>query len=455
MKKAILAGLLFLTFSRPVSALENNKVGIHVTQIEDLEKAAQLVNSSGGDWGYVTIVIQETDRNYDKWQKFFDTCRQSHLIPLVRIATHLNGDTWEKPSESSIEEWANFLNSLNWPVKNQYVIVFNEPNHAKEWGDRIDPGEYAIILDKALTIFKQKNPDFFVLNAGFDQAAPDSLETMEEARFLREMEARVPGIFSRLDGWVSHSYPNHGFVGKPWETGRATVKGYEWELAVLKGSFNLAKDLPVFVSETGWPHSGRFYHQETVAQYFKLAFENVWLQDAKVLAITPFILNYPYYPFEYFSWLDALGNPYSQYEEVKTLKKVRGEPEQKQNYELVNLSLPPFLMTNFVLKGKVILSNTGQSIWGEKELRLKAKAPGLKLTDLSLPAERRVKPGETVEFLFTLEAPATSGDYTVSWEGLAKYEIRVFDVWGLTGSKNTPLNSFLEGIFGFWYGFKP
>lgn len=330
----LLVIFLFFGLISPVSAVENNKFGIHVTQTEDLTKAAELVNTNNGDWGYVTIVIQENDRSREKWQGFFDLCREKHLIPLVRLGTHLNGDIWEKPTLESMTHWADFLDSLNWPVRTQYVIVFNEPNHAKEWGGEVNPDEYVLILDQALTVFKQKNQNFFVLNAGLDQAAPNSKATMEESRFLRTMESKVPGIFSRLDGWASHSYPNHGFVGKPWESGQATIRGYEWELAILKSNFRFSKDLPVFITETGWPHGEKFYDSLKTAEFIKQAFEKIWLDDRRVVAITPFILNYPFAPFESFSWLDFDGNPYLQYQEIQKMEKIKGEPIQIQKYEI-------------------------------------------------------------------------------------------------------------------------
>ena len=55
--------VVFLLLATGVRAfdprLPNNKVGIHlaVTSDEDIQKAADLTNSSGGKWGYVTIVI--------------------------------------------------------------------------------------------------------------------------------------------------------------------------------------------------------------------------------------------------------------------------------------------------------------------------------------------------------------------------------------------------------------
>jgi hypothetical protein len=460
MKKAFLFLILFfLACSKPALALENNQFGIHITQTGDLTRAAELVNSSGGDWGYVTVVIQDNDRDQKKWQEFFDLCREKHLIPLVRIASHLKAENWEIPTQASINDWANFLDSLNWPVKNRYLIVFNEPNHDKEWGGKANPEEYALILEQALTIFKQKNPDFSVLNAGFDQAAPNSKTTIEELKFLKAMNTKVPGIFSRLDGWVSHSYPNHGFVGKPWESGKATIKGYAWELGILKNNFAVNKELPVFITETGWPkriaisnqQSVNFYDEKTAAEYFKLAFQDIWLPDKKVAAITPFILNYPFSPFANFSWLDAEGNPYPQYEIVKKMAKIKGQPVQIIKFEMMKTSLPSFLPANLIFKGKVFLKNTGQSIWGEEPFEIKSQSPYLKLTSLKLVEGKLIKPGEIAELDFSLEASNITDVYQIAWEGLPQYELKVFEVWNLTNNQDTVFNRVFKKLFEFWY----
>ena len=53
---------------KPVQALydprtvENNKAGVHILDPSEIDSAARLVNSNGGDWGYLTIPIQPTDR---------------------------------------------------------------------------------------------------------------------------------------------------------------------------------------------------------------------------------------------------------------------------------------------------------------------------------------------------------------------------------------------------------
>jgi hypothetical protein len=406
-----------------------NKFGIHILEPSDLKRASELVNSTGGDWGWVTVVIREDDRDRDKWQAFFDQCRQEHLIPIVRIATKIEGSGWAKPRAEQAREWADFLASLNWPTKDQYVTVFNEPNHAKEWGGELNPREYSRILAEFIARFKEKNPHFKLLNGGLDLAAPNGRETMDAHRYLSQMKAEVPDIFERLDGWCSHSYPNHGFVGKPWETGRVSVKGYDWELWVLRNHFGLQKELPVYITETGWPkNSPRYYDEITTATYLKNAFESVWLNDTRVMAVTPFVLNYPQELFMAFSWLDDQGRPYPQYELVKSMPKSSWWPEQINRYQVKAVSLPSFLPANTTYEGKIVLKNIGQSIWGDKEpLKVPVQASGgLVVSGLVLGSQDTIEPGETEEIRFTIKSLDTPGEYQFAWGELPPQQIEVF-----------------------------
>src|ERR1035437_1768497 len=149
-KLFVLLVLLMLTFSNlntahaiydPTSTL-NNKFGIHILFPAELSDAAPLVNSNGGDWGYVAIPMQASDRDLDKWQSFMDDCARRHLIPIIRLATtgdYFNKSSWSQPSNYDVLDFANFLNSLNWPTKNRYVIIFNEPNRGDEWDGTPNP----------------------------------------------------------------------------------------------------------------------------------------------------------------------------------------------------------------------------------------------------------------------------------------------------------------------------
>ncbi|OGG26895.1 hypothetical protein A2960_01965 [Candidatus Gottesmanbacteria bacterium RIFCSPLOWO2_01_FULL_39_12b] len=313
-------------------SVSNNKYGIHIIDENDLEEAANLVNSSGGDWGYITVVISESDRNLTKWQGIFDKMRLLHLIPIVRLATTSDGAIWNKPNISDATLWTNFLSQLPWVSKNRYVIIFNEPNHAKEWGGKVNPQEYAQVLDSFSTTLKAKSDDYFILPAGLDASAPNSKITTNEIDFLSLMKKGIPDIFLKIDGWTSHSYPNPGFVGQVKDNGKGSLRTYLWELDYLK-KLGVEKSLPVFITETGWPHQEgisnnySYFKAEKVAQLITEASFSVWNERDKIVAITPFIFNYQSYPFDHFSWKVPLtSNYFPQYEAYRQIQKSAGNP---------------------------------------------------------------------------------------------------------------------------------
>ena len=350
--------------------LPNNKFGIHlaVPDREDLIKAAELVNSSGGKWGYVTLVIQENDRDKKKWQAVFDQLRKSKLIPIVRLATQPQGSNWEAPSVDDIGGWIDFLQNLNWVVKDRYIVLFNEPNHATEWGGNIDAEGYAKISFEFAKQLKEKNRDYFIMLAGFDASAPSSYPNFEdEAVFINKIFIEKPELFSEnlIDGLVSHSYPNPGFNGSPYDRGRATVSTYDWELSYLK-SLGMQNDLPVFITETGWPRN-KFNNSFTVGENLSISYQNLWNLDSRVRAVTPFILNYQTDPFLNFSWkIQNSSEYYDQYEIYKKIDKIKGDPEQKIISNL-NHQLPIELSVDSSYSFTVNLHNLGQSILDIKD----------------------------------------------------------------------------------------
>src|SRR5260221_325365 len=175
---------LFGFFTSKVKAYDptivaNNHFGMHVVDTSHLKDVAKLVNSNEGDWGYITFVIQKGERDPKRWQSAFDEMRLLHIIPIVRIATAPignmnNGSVWEKPTVDEIDGWVSFLNSLNWVIKNRYVIIGNEPNHASEWGGEIDPAGYTNYFTTFSYKLKNSNENFFVMPAGFDASANNS-----------------------------------------------------------------------------------------------------------------------------------------------------------------------------------------------------------------------------------------------------------------------------------------
>ena len=186
--RLILLFALILLPLRVMASEPNNIYGIHLAQPypEAIKSAAALVNSSGGDWGYVTLVIQENDRDLAKWQGIFDELRENHLIPIIRVATSAVGENWRRPETSDAKNWVDFLDSLNWVVKKRYVILFNEPNHGSEWGGEVDEKSFAEVTMEFAKELKNKNPDFFIMIAGLDASAPSWPPGLEdETVFLK------------------------------------------------------------------------------------------------------------------------------------------------------------------------------------------------------------------------------------------------------------------------------
>lgn len=305
----------------------NNKIGIHILDVAELPDAAKLVNSSGGDWGYVTIPIQSGDENLVKWQKFMNDCKKYHVIPILRLATeddYFNTQVWREPSENDIVDFANFLNSLDWPTKNRYIIVFNEVNRADEWGGHADPAAYANLLHFAVAVFKSASQDFFIISAGLDNAAPDQGNIyMNEYSYMLQMNQAVPGIFNQLDGVSSHSYPNPGFSQAPDSNSMRGIGSFIHERNLIKSIST--KPLPVFITETGW--SSDAVSEDTRVQYYTQAFKTIW-NDPQVVAVTPFLLHAGAGPFEQFTFITASGYKTKQYQYIYTLLKVKGKPLQ-------------------------------------------------------------------------------------------------------------------------------
>jgi hypothetical protein len=453
--------ILAFLFSAPEArAAEINKFGIHILETNETEAAADLVNSNGGDWGFITIVLRTNDLDKKKWQNFLDDCRQLHLVPLIRLATDNQDNFWRQPTTEDIDNLANVLADLNWPVQSQYIIVFNETNHVEEWGGEIDPAEYAQILDYSQKVFKARNENFQILNGGFDLAANNTATTMDVYSYWQAMNQAVPGIFNRLDGWSSHSYPNPGFLGKPTDQGRKSILGYAWEMATLKNYLGLTQNLPIFITETGWPHgqtangrsaSGTFYTPEKVAEYTQAAFK-IWLADNRIKAITPFILNYHATPLDVFSWLDQEGNDYPQTTAVREMNKLSWWPEQEVAWETEAIDLPQYLPTGSTYQGKITLKNTGQSIWGEKDtLNFVSQNP--LAGDLVLPEGIKINRGESYQFVFIINTPQWSENELFSWQGLEEKEIMVsfFNPSSLGSYKDNFWQKIIALVKVWWY----
>ncbi len=315
--------LVFFLNIRPVQAAEGSVLGIHILHPYELENVVNLVKTDDDSWHYVTLPLSFADlQNKDQWQAFFDKAKTDKIIPIVRLVTEFDSATnaWKIPTRREIVSQVDFLNSLNWPTDQRLIIIYNEPNHAAEWGGIIDPASYADTLKFASAWAHTSNDQFKVLPAGLDLAANSSSQTREAFSYLNEMIAADPDVFTYFDYWNSHSYPNPGFSAAPTRTGQNSLRGFEYELAYLKNK--TGKDFQVFITETGWlenPSTSRW-----LESYYTYALQHIW-SDARVVAVTPFLLQGDPGPFSQFSFFDKDGQPTLQYTAYRNaLAKILG-----------------------------------------------------------------------------------------------------------------------------------
>lgn len=339
MKLLCLVLIFFSVLFFPVKALAlydplsvpNNFHGIHILFPSELSEAASLVNSSSGEWGYVTIPIQIGDRDIEKWQNFMDDAKRLKIIPILRLSTegdYFNTTVWRIPKDEDVLDFANFLNSLNWPTENRYIIVFNEMNRFDEWGgESPNPEQYADLLDYAIDAFKSKSTNFFIIMGGLDNASPnDGVKYLDNFAYIQRMIAYKKELFNKLDGFASHSYPNPGFVGQPTSTSREGILTYRYESDLINSV--TSHKLPIFITETGW--NSQALGETTVSSYYMTAYKDVWGKDAdKIVAVTPFLLNSQNGSFDTFSFLKN-GRKTKFFDSTKELTKVKGEPHVQE-----------------------------------------------------------------------------------------------------------------------------
>lgn len=326
MKQSVVALLLgfSLFFSAGQSqAATRSDLGVHILRTDELAKAVAFIDDDDvSTSSYVTIPYSYADmKDPWRWQTFFEECGRLGITPIVRLTTEFHDGVWAVPTQKQVADQISSLDALVWPGGERYIIVYNEVNHAAEWGGTLDPAGYSDILEFATNWAHSESADFVVLPAAMDLDAPNSVVTMEAFSFLRQMQAYNPEVLQLIDVWNSHSYPNPGFTASPERVGKNSVRGFTAELALLKEL--TGRDLHVMITETGWRDNGALF--PWLESYYEYAMQHVW-SDSRVIAVTPFILQGAPGPFAGFSMLDESGELTSQGEAVrKIVAPVSGE----------------------------------------------------------------------------------------------------------------------------------
>ncbi len=305
----LLALFLLLPAASPVYA-RGEILGIHILSTAELPKAQELLSNGDDKDKFVTVPLTLNDLSKAAaWQTFLDDAHRLKIRPIIRLTTRFENGTWQQPTRKDIIAFAQFLSSLEWHRPELTVILFNEPNHAKEWGGSIDPTGFADITLFALQWFSTETKEYTLLPAALDLAADGRGGTQEAFSYWKIALAHAPEILDYIDGWNSHSYPNPAFAASPNKSGKNSLRGYTHELSFLQ--HYTKRELPVYITETGWDQN--MLTKNTLFSYFQKAFTDIWSKDTRIVAVTPFVLQGAPGNFAPFSFLDAAGKPTRAY----------------------------------------------------------------------------------------------------------------------------------------------
>lgn len=306
MKLRLVILIIFLLSAQIVRASE--VLGVHILNTGELDAAKILVKTEKrkDTWDFVTIPFTLDDvKRKAEWQRFFYQARDMKFQPIVRLVTRYENGVWVVPTRRDVVEMVAALSTFDWPQpQERIVVVFNEPNHIKEWGGSVDPVTYAHVLQFAADWMHTEMLGYVVLPAGLDLDAPNGATAMEAFTFLERMIDAEPRILNSLDGWTSHSYPNPAFSASPTMKGKNSLHGFEYELAFLKKYTD--REFPVYITETGWIDSKKT--TRWLPQYYQYAVDHIW-SDPRVRAVTPFVLKGAPGSFAQFSFYDESGKP--------------------------------------------------------------------------------------------------------------------------------------------------
>lgn len=318
----------------------------------DLDRAADLA----GPGGFVKLIFpgirRDTAGPDPSWANAIRETYARDLIPVVRMGPPWDDGYVRNQSDAGSDyrrytelaaAYRRVVEGLplrpGWPI---YLEIHNEPNLCYEW--RCSPGsvpggwisgaqiaaEYASMLrDVANALHAIGDPRIRVLNGGL---APGGVRRCEcgtdgweggntTLDFLRDMRSAVPDVFTRIDGFASHSYPAAGFGHTffvPYDRASTGLLVFERELEAIG-----RPELDVFMTETGWCQPGSRCREnggnrDQIADWTEQAYRNVWLTHPRVRAVMPFILRDP--AWNDFAWVEPGGAPYPVFTRIRALR---------------------------------------------------------------------------------------------------------------------------------------
>ena len=289
-------------------ATVNPKMGVHTRLTDEVEPwkikhTLELVRQMGAPWiveyfPWAYLEPKPGRFNWDHTDLVIDHANRQGLTVIARLGYV---PEWARPKESTplylgeerFVDFGRFAAEFvrRYAGKVDYVILWNEPNLALEWGyERVDPEKYVRMLQTVYPMIKEANPDVQVLAGALAPtlALPDSEWGMNDLEYLQRMYDT--GAADYFDILAIHAYGWHSEPDEPASPEAVNFRRSELLRQIMVD--NGDGDKPAMITEGGWndhPRWTRAVRPSQRIQYSIRAYEIAleewpWLESLSLWA---------------------------------------------------------------------------------------------------------------------------------------------------------------------------
>ncbi|NLV73605.1 MAG: hypothetical protein GXY52_02815 [Chloroflexi bacterium] len=283
---SLMPGRLVVVGPTQTVVTRNPKVGVHTRLTDEVEpwkvqRTLQMVREMGSPWvvEYFPWAYYEPAPGRYEWSHADLVVEHAVAQGLTVIARIDMVPEWARPSETTDrylapENYADYARFIEVFVTHfrgrvRYVVIWNEPNLAFEWGYRPpDPAAYAELLKQAYQAAKRADPSIRVLAAGLAPtiAPPGDPFGYNDLLYLDELLRAGAGAY--MDGLAAHAYGMTFPHDDPPAPDMVNFRRVELLHEVML-RHGLA-DKPVYITEGGWNDNPRW--TRAVRPYQRIAY---------------------------------------------------------------------------------------------------------------------------------------------------------------------------------------
>lgn len=328
----------------------NPKIGVHTRLTDEVEewkikRTLQMVREMGAPWivEYFPWGYYEPKKGVYNWTHPDIVVKHALNQGLTVIARLGFVPKWARPKDSIVsyldpehyDDFGDFVYAFveHYRGKIRYIIIWNEPNIALEWGYRpVDPEAYTELLKVAYRRAKEADPEVQVLAGALAPtlAPPGDPWGMNDLDFLRGMYRA--GAKDYFDILAVHSYGWTFPPDDPPAPDKVNFRRVELLRRIMEENGDAQK--PIIITEGGWNDHPRWSKAVRPAQrveYTIRAYEIALKEWEWCQAVCLWAFRYPWATHtyqDYFTFVAVDFTPKPIYFEVQ--RYARGELAQEK-----------------------------------------------------------------------------------------------------------------------------